>query len=159
MLLTLVEESENMNNLVQVRVTGILVEEGKILLVKQKVSDARSWSLPGGRLEQGESLEKAIEREMLEETGLKTRTEKLLYVCDVPEAKPSLIHITFLMERMDGDIKLPSNEFDKNPITDVKLVPITDLIEYGFSEQFTNRILNGFPNSGNYMGAKSNIGL
>lgn len=148
-----------MNNLVQVRVTGILIEEGKILLVKQKVSNSRSWSLPGGRLEQGESLEKAIEREMLEETGLKTRAVKLLYVCDVPEAKPSLVHITFLMERMEGYIKLPSNEFDKNPITDVKLVPIIDLKKYGFSKQFTNRILSNFPSSGNYMGTKSNIGL
>lgn len=35
-------------------------------MVKQKVSNSRSWPLPGGRLEQGESLEKAIEREMLE---------------------------------------------------------------------------------------------
>lgn len=35
------------NNLFQIRVTGILVESGKILLVKQKVPPTRPWSFPG----------------------------------------------------------------------------------------------------------------
>ena len=29
-----------------IRVTGILIEEDKILLVKQKVSEKRNWSFP-----------------------------------------------------------------------------------------------------------------
>jgi len=40
----------------KVRVTGILIENGKILLVKQKVNAQRKWSLPGGTLELGEPL-------------------------------------------------------------------------------------------------------
>ena len=148
-----------MANLVQVRVTGILIEDGKILLVKQKVSDSRAWSLPGGRLEEGETLESAIERELQEETGLKTKVKKLLYVCDVPDANPSLIHITFLMIRIEGEIVLPTNEFDENPITDVKMIPIHELVEYGFTDHFMKRVQNYFPDSGNYMGRKRNIGL
>lgn len=57
-----------MSNLLQVRVTGILVEDGKILLVKQNVTSDRKWSLPGGRVEEGETLEDAIAREIEEET-------------------------------------------------------------------------------------------
>ncbi|XEC96605.1 NUDIX hydrolase [Paenibacillus tarimensis] len=148
-----------MNNLIQVRVTGILIEDEQILLVKQKVSDSRAWSLPGGRLEQGETLESAIQRELHEETGLRTKVKKLLYVCDVPATVPSLIHITFLMERIDGNIVSPTNEFDKNPITEVKMVPISELVEYGFTEHFLKRVRNNFPESGNYMGSKANIGL
>ena len=40
----------------QIRVTGVLVENGAILLVKQRLSKDRAWSLPGGRLEQGETI-------------------------------------------------------------------------------------------------------
>lgn len=42
-----------MKNVMQVRVTGILIEDEKVLLVKQKVAN-RNWSLPGGRAENGE---------------------------------------------------------------------------------------------------------
>ena len=56
---------------IKTRVTGILIEDQKILLVKQKVTDSRNWSLPGGALEFGETLEECIIREMFEETGLR----------------------------------------------------------------------------------------
>ncbi len=36
-----------MSNLLQVRVTGILIEDEHILLVKQSVSAERGWSLRG----------------------------------------------------------------------------------------------------------------
>jgi ADP-ribose pyrophosphatase YjhB (NUDIX family) len=146
-------------NLFQIRVTGVLVENGKILLVNQKVSSNRSWSLPGGRLEQGETLEEGIIRELFEETGLNVKVIKLLYICDKSDAAPPLLHITFLLERASGEIKLPTNEFDENPIYDVKFVDINEITQYGFSELFRNLVREGFPNSGTYMGFKSAIGL
>lgn len=145
-------------NIMQVRVTGILIEDEKVLLVKQKVAN-RDWSLPGGRVENGETLEEAMIREMREETGLEVKIKKLLYVCDKPDASPSLLHITFLLERIEGEIKLPSNEFDHNPIHDVQMVPINELSYYGFSETFINLISDGFANSGSYQGLKQHIGL
>ncbi|EOG8710136.1 NUDIX hydrolase [Bacillus cereus] len=147
-----------MENVMQVRVTGILIEDEKVLLVKQKVAN-RNWSLPGGRAENGETLEEAMIREMREETGLEVNIQKLLYVCDKPDARPSLLHITFLLERIEGEIMLPSNEFDHNPIHDVQMVPIKDLSHYGFSETFINLISEGFVNAGSYQGLKQNIGL
>ena len=148
----------NANNLFQIRVTGVLIEDGKILLVKQKLS-SRNWSLPGGRLERGELLEEGIIREVYEETGLKIKVIELLYVCDKPDVDPPLIHITFLVERIKGEIRLPSNEYDDNPIHDVRMVPVDDITEYGFSEKFKNLIKNDFSNSGNYVGLKKEIGL
>ncbi|WP_406242551.1 NUDIX hydrolase [Tissierella carlieri] len=147
------------NNLFQIRVTGLLIENGKILLVNQKVSSSRSWSLPGGRLEQGETIEEGIVRELYEETGLNVKIIKLLYICEKTDVTPPLLHITFMLERVCGEIKLPTNEYDKNPIHDVKFIDIDDLTNYGFSELFQDIIKKGFPNAGNYMGEKSAIGL
>ncbi|KOP64804.1 DNA mismatch repair protein MutT [Bacillus sp. FJAT-18019] len=148
-----------MNSLLQVRVTGILIEDERILLVKQSVSAERGWSLPGGRVEQGETLEEAMIREIQEETGLITKVTKLLYLCDKPDSSPSLLHITFLLERLAGELRLPSNEYDLNPIGDVAMIPIRDLTAYGFSEKFMTIVLNGFPEAGSYQGLKSQIGL
>ncbi|MCU4767694.1 NUDIX hydrolase [Bacillus toyonensis] len=147
-----------MENVMQVRVTGILIESEKVLLVKQKVAN-RDWSLPGGRVENGETLEEAMIREMKEETGLDVKVKNLLYVCDKPDALPSLLHITFLLERIEGEITLPSNEFDHNPIQDVQMVRIEELSSYGFSEKFTKLASEKFLNAESYQGLKQNIGL
>ena len=53
-----------------VRVTGILEEDGELLIIQQKMSDGRKWYLPGGQMEAGETIEQGIVREMREETGL-----------------------------------------------------------------------------------------
>lgn len=54
----------------------IFNDEGKVLL--QKRQDRNVWGFPGGALELGESVEEALKREVLEETGLEVTLNKLL---------------------------------------------------------------------------------
>ena len=143
----------------KVRATGVLIENNSLLLVNQKLANNKNWSLPGGRVEPGETLEQALIREMKEETGLDVEPIRMLYVCDVAASGNTVLHITFLSRRVGGQITLPTNEFDENPIHDVRFVPIDELTAYGISEKFVELIKNDFPNAGNYMGDKSNIGL
>jgi ADP-ribose pyrophosphatase YjhB (NUDIX family) len=56
----------------QLAVSGAIFRDGKILLVRRARSPAMGfYSLPGGRVEFGESLHVALHREVDEETGLK----------------------------------------------------------------------------------------
>jgi ADP-ribose pyrophosphatase YjhB (NUDIX family) len=56
---------------------------GRVLLVKRLHEPlAGQWSLPGGRLEQGETLEAATARELVEETGLLVDVGPLVEVFD-----------------------------------------------------------------------------
>ena len=131
----------------------------RFYLLKQRLSDKRNWSLPGGKLERGETINEGIIREMKKETGLDVEIECLLYLCDVFTSGNSLLHITFLLKQVGGTLKLPTNEHDENPIKDVQFIPVTDLEAYGFSNKFVTLIKNNFPNRGNYVGDKTNIGL
>jgi len=144
----------------KIRVTAILVEDGHILLVEQEVTKSRKWSLPGGTLEFGETIEQCAVRETKEETGLDITVEKLLYVCDRLEEDQHVVHITFAVKRLGGHLHLGSEPESKaNPIRSVRMVTIASLAEYGFGERFCELVAANFPDSGNYMGSVTNIGL
>lgn len=52
-------------------------EHGRLLLVKRANPPAQGlWSLPGGRLEAGETAHQGVVREVREETGLEVRVER-----------------------------------------------------------------------------------
>ena len=56
----------------QLAVSAAIFRDGKVLLVRRARSPGRGfYSLPGGRVEFGESLHQALAREVDEETGLK----------------------------------------------------------------------------------------
>ncbi|MBR0848953.1 NUDIX hydrolase [Bradyrhizobium diazoefficiens] len=55
----------------QLAVSAAIFREGKVLLVRRARSPAKGfYSLPGGRVEFGETLHQALAREVDEETGL-----------------------------------------------------------------------------------------
>jgi ADP-ribose pyrophosphatase YjhB (NUDIX family) len=55
--------------------------EQRVLLVRQALG-LRLWTLPGGKVKRGESLVKALRRELYEETGLRAQIGSLLGVLD-----------------------------------------------------------------------------
>lgn len=67
----------------QVAVGAILRNGGRVLLVRRANPPSRGlWAVPGGRVEPGETLEAAVRREVLEETGLRVRVVGLLGVAE-----------------------------------------------------------------------------
>jgi len=64
-------------------VIGIVVEAGRVLLVRRaKAPDQGLWGYPGGRIELGETISAAVERELREETGLRVSAGPVITVLD-----------------------------------------------------------------------------
>ncbi|HIH61150.1 MAG TPA: NUDIX domain-containing protein [Methanobacteriales archaeon] len=55
-------------------VRGLILEDNRILLLKRSANSRTNpglWELPGGKMLDGETLDRTLEREIYEETGLK----------------------------------------------------------------------------------------
>lgn len=128
-----------------------------MLVLDQDTDTGRSWSLPGGKVEPGETLAGALVREMREETGLDVEVGRLLYVCDHTAAH--VVHLTFEVTRTGGVVGDVTAGADTHPIRAVEWVKVAQLPELGFTERFVQLVVDGFPGAGAYMGPKAAIGL
>jgi 8-oxo-dGTP diphosphatase len=64
-----------------VGVGGVVIDNGRTLLIRRASPPLQGeWSIPGGLLEVGETLEQGVARELAEETGLEVRVLDLLEV-------------------------------------------------------------------------------
>lgn len=62
-------------------VAVILNDDGEVLLTKRSVPPFQGeWVMPGGKIDLGEPIVAALEREVMEEVGLKVEVEDLLDV-------------------------------------------------------------------------------
>jgi mutator protein MutT len=94
-----------------VGVGAIIIEGDRVALVKRGHAPLQGkWSIPGGVLEVGETLRKAVVREALEETGLTVEPGELLGVFErvVPDDQGKLrfhyVLIDFLCRRVAGEL-------------------------------------------------------
>lgn len=112
----------------------------------------RSWYLPGGKLEKGETLEEGIIREMREETGALVEVERMLCIADTDFKDLAALHILFRLKWCGGKIGVQGECHESVPITNVKFVPISSLTEYGFSQNFVAACTDEMKNIPLYVG-------
>ena len=145
-----------------VGVGGVVIEAGRALLIRRGSDPLRGqWSIPGGTLELGESLETGVIRELKEETGLTVRIVEMIEVferiygdeADAAGREPRdsasaaatkkrpryhYVIIDYLCERLDGDAVAGSD------VTDVAYATEDEFVRYGLTETATRILRKAF---------------
>ena len=142
-----------------VGVGGVVIEGGRALLIRRGSEPLRGqWSIPGGTLELGESLERGVARELLEETGLEVRVLELIEVFDrIYEGdnaaaggglektglekkgpKYHFVIVDYLCERIRGEAVAGSD------VTQVAFAREDELDGYGLTETATRIVRKAF---------------
>jgi 8-oxo-dGTP diphosphatase len=93
---------------VRVRVSGFLVRDGALLLVAHKKKGEIYWLLPGGGVNFGESMERALVREFREELGIDVEVDGFLFMCDSidPRGKRHVLNVSFRCAYRGGEYRL-----------------------------------------------------
>jgi 8-oxo-dGTP diphosphatase len=91
-------------NRLRVRVCGILVEKGKILMVQHKsIGDTGIlWAPPGGGMDFGQPVHDNLIREFREETGLEIEILRFLFINEFLKPPLHAIEIFFEVKRAGG---------------------------------------------------------
>lgn len=88
----------------RIRVAALIVDDGKVVLVRHRAGDSVYYLLPGGGVEHRETIEEALLREVREETGLVVSLGPLLFVNDTidPVGPRHIVNLTFAATRTGG---------------------------------------------------------
>lgn len=82
----------------RVRCQGVILKDNCILVLRQynHKRNEEYWLLPGGNLEEGETTEECVIREILEETNLKVKVKEILFYEDGNGKDEYKKYVTFL---------------------------------------------------------------
>lgn len=108
---------------------GLVFNHGQVL-ISQRQPDAHLgllWEFPGGKVEAGESLEAAVAREILEETGLQVAAREVYHV-EVAEYPERTVRLHFLKCHLQNAAEVAK------PLaaTQLRWVPLQELDKYDF---------------------------
>lgn len=131
---------------------GVIIEQGRALLIRRGSEPLKGqWSIPGGTLELGETLQEGVARELREETGLEVRVLEVIEVFDriFPEdsaaaftkgMKPRFhfVIVDYLCERVEGQPRAASD------VTDVAFAAEDELSGFGLTETATRVLKRAF---------------
>jgi 8-oxo-dGTP diphosphatase len=128
-----------------VGVGGVVIRDGRALLIKRGSAPLKDqWSIPGGTLELGESIQEGVRRELLEETGIEVRVGELIEVFDRifrdadGKIQYHFVIVDYLCEAISGEARAASD------VTDVAWVNEADLWNYKLTEAATRVIRKAF---------------
>lgn len=107
------------------------VEEGELLLVRRRdPPSVGRWTLPGGRVESGESLRQAAQREAQEETGLDLEIGELIGTAEIDAGSERFVVCDFNVRRRDHNaLPTPGDDALDARFVALEDVPGLDLVD------------------------------
>ena len=132
------------HDLHKIGVGGLCLHNDQVLFVKHTYGvSIGKWTLPGGFVELGESLSRAIEREVFEETGIQTRASEIITIRHMNNEKKdrgiiSDLYIVFNLEYISGEPSVDSFEISESkflPLEKLENLPISELSKFIVSEK------------------------
>lgn len=84
-------------------------DEGKVLILKRSTdskTNAGRWELPGGKVDQGESFDQALLREVYEETQLKISIDHVVGISEQNLLVIRAVHIIMSGKILEGNLTL-----------------------------------------------------
>lgn len=115
----------------RIRCVGAVIKDadGRLLLIKRgHEPSAGLWSLPGGRIEPGETDEQAVRREVLEETNLTVECRRLLGRARLPGNAGTVMEVSdYLAVVTGGELAAGDDAADARWVTaaDLAGLPLT----------------------------------
>jgi len=106
-------------------VGAVAVDDDRLLLVRRgRAPGAGRWSVPGGRVEPGETLAEAVVRELAEETGLEGVCGSLVGWVERIGDDHHFVILDFAVEVLEPDRAAPGDDADE-----VAWVPLADVVD------------------------------
>ena len=118
-------------NHIRVRVCGVCIEDGKILLLNHIGirENADFWCPPGGGLQFGETIEECLKREFLEETNTEITVGKFLTVNEFVNPPLHAVELFYEVKIINGTpIKGIDPEMEEQIITDLGWFSLEEIL-------------------------------
>ena len=125
----------------------VIIKDGSVLIVRRVPNDFLGgyYELPGGGVENNETLEEAVIRETFEETGLTVSRISAAYDgFDYTHDDKKVKQINFLIDVTNHDVKLNPDEHDSFvwvSLEELKKYPMTKEIKKTIAEIFTKGVI------------------
>ena len=139
-----------MKNVFNVRVYGLLIHDGKLLVSDEYIKGMNITKLPGGGLEFGEGTIDCVIREFKEELNLDIEVLSHFYTTDffvysAFNTNSQVISIYYLVkEKSPFDFKIASKPFDfvakKEGAQSMRWISLQDLTENDFTFMIDKRV-------------------
>jgi len=121
-------------------VAAIILRDRQILMIRRGSEPGKGlWSIPGGCIELGESIQDALRREVLEETGVSIEVGEFAGVAEVVirgggSVRFHYIILDYFARIVSGEIRAASDALE------CRWIPLSELTDYDVTESLIERL-------------------